>query len=240
MESVIWMTIKEALKSMWESPYKILKTLIVISITLFFSTYTSVWWVKNKLLPKIFEEQSIDNILNDDGIDDAIKNNLRALGVGSFSSWIRYECGNNYDLFVFKDVYGYLPNWFEPFSIKDKNSLYKEVHRVDENTRKYINSQPVLAVNRITKKESEKLGLQKISEVFDRQKIGIDAFKFIIVKDENNCITWVFSICFLDRNRFESTDGDDELRRIAFSESQRISRKKNDFIIKMLSNSNYH
>ena len=232
MESIVFIAkVLDIFKKMgWDSPYKILRTIIVIVICVLIGS-------KINAIEKSNKDLSVIDIYLDELMIGDIKEQLSLLGDSAFITRIRYEQADNDagdDLFCFKDAYGIISN--NILNLKDYNPIYKSIYIVDPNTKKFIRNLKSLESVVITESFAYQNGYTSISKIIKRQNLPIDRFRLIVVKDSYG-VVWVFTLAFADNSKI--TDdytskyynyGYDRLYKLAAAEQQKINLRSKSLI----------
>jgi hypothetical protein len=114
----------------------------------------------------------------------------KILGSRYFAQWIIYD-GKH---IMWEDIYTLPINYDFPVSIKMSNPMYTDIHSVDDNTRKMINSMTEGASHYLNKKIAESRGCSMIDAIYSQTILKID-HSFIVPVKRSDKVIFLFLVC---------------------------------------------
>ncbi len=147
---------------------------------------------KHQTISDISYEKYVERYLNNCCIDG---------GSGTFMTWVRIERNKGEYRLFFKKAKGYYPEKNpQPFDLESYNKLYIDPNlNVDENTLRYIRNLDEKEVYLMTVDFADRNGYQIVSDIFRRQNLAVNKFKFCVVKDRGDVI-WFYTVARIDNN----------------------------------------
>lgn len=168
------------------------------------------------------KHQSVSDISYEKWVNRYFNNHCIDGGGGTFMTWVRIERNKNEYRLFFKNAKGYYPEVSpQTFDLEKHNKLYIDPNlNVDKNTLKYIRNLDENQVYLMTVDFAYQNGYTIVSDIFRRQNISIDRFKFVVIKDLGDVI-WFYTVARLD-NQLDDSKYDKWLTTLAESHKSQI------------------